>query len=186
MEVAARAQSRAGFEDVAEQAFGGARRDGGLQDDGGVGAQPDGEGAGGVGDGGEVEGPVGAEGGRGAEDGGADPAEFGGVVGGAEAAREHPADLGDGERTVGRGAPGGEFGGGQRIGVVADGADARGGGGLGEGESVVAEADDGEISGHGGWAVLPSSRRGREVQARWAERVARNVRLGVNMTDVSH
>ncbi|CAM5355741.1 hypothetical protein SNARM312S_03028 [Streptomyces narbonensis] len=46
VEVAAGAEPRARFEDLAEEALRGARRDGGLQEDGGVRAEPGGEGAG--------------------------------------------------------------------------------------------------------------------------------------------
>lgn len=60
MEVAARTQARALFEEWAEEFLGGARGDRGLQDDRGVRAQPGGQGAGGLLDLGEVEGTVGA------------------------------------------------------------------------------------------------------------------------------
>ena len=42
-----------------------------------------------------------------------------------------------------------------RVGVVADGVDAGGDGGLGEGQAEMAESDDGEICGHGVWPSFP-------------------------------
>lgn len=91
-------------------------------------AQLCGQCAGGVGEGGEVQGAVLAERCGRAEDRGTDPAEGGGVGGGAEAGGEQAAEFGGGQRPVGAGE-----GGDVRVGVVADGADTGGGGGLGEG-----------------------------------------------------
>lgn len=113
-------------------------------------AQPGGEGAGGVADGGEVEGAVGAERGGRADHGGTDPAELGRVGGGPEASREHPADLRSGEGALDGCATGGELGERAGIGVVADGLDTGGDGGLGEGQAEVTESDDGEVCGHVG------------------------------------
>lgn len=105
MEVAARAQAGALFEERAEKLLGRARGDRGLQDDRGVRAQPRGQGAGGLLDLGEVERAVGAQGRRGADDRRTDAAEFGGAGGGLEAAGEHAAQFAGGEGAgVGAGA----------------------------------------------------------------------------------
>lgn len=56
----------------------------------------------------------------------------------------------------------------------------------GRGESVVAEADDGEISGHGGGPSFPVAGGDATRKPWWTEWVERNVRLGVNMTDMRH
>lgn len=142
MEVAAGAQPGALFEDRAEERLRGAGLDGRFEQHGGVRAQPRGECPGGLGESGEIEGPVGSGRGGGTDDGGAYASELGRVRDGPEATGEHAAD-------VGRSASRRRFGQSAWVGVIADGLDADGYGGLGEGQAEMTESDDGEICGHG-------------------------------------
>ncbi|CAM5255668.1 hypothetical protein SBADM41S_11178 [Streptomyces badius] len=150
VEVASGDESGALFEQGAQEGLRGARRYGGLQQHGGVRAQPGGQGAGGVAERGEVDGAVGAERGGGADHGGTDPAQLGGVGGGPEAAREHAADLGGREGALDGAPAGSQLRVRAGIGVVADGVDSGGHGGLGERQAEVTESDDGEVCGHTG------------------------------------
>lgn len=148
MEVAARAEAGALFEERPEEFLGRTRVHGGLQDHCGVRAQVCGQGAGGVGQLAQVERAVRATRGRRADDRGTDPAEFGRVGGRPEARREHPAQVG----------------GGQRRGVatlVAECGDAGADGDLGQGQAELAETDDGEICGHGGGPSFPVTEGGQ-------------------------
>ncbi len=159
VEVAARLQSGALLEEGAQEFLRRARLHGRLQDHRGVRAQAGGQGAGGGLHLAEVEGAVGAARGGGADDGGTYAAELGGVGGRPEAPGEHPAQFG------------GRQGTGLRAGLVPEGGDAGGDGGLGQRQAEMSESDDGEICGHA-WAVLPSSRSGTGAQALWTERAS--------------
>ncbi len=115
--------------------------------------QPGRQGVRGVADGAQVQGPVLAQGRGSADHGRVDAAQLGVLGGGAKAAGEHPADLRGGEGAVHGWSSGAQVREGARVGVVADGVHSGGGSGLGEREAEMAEADDGEICGHG---VVPS------------------------------